>query len=194
MEIPDEQRQEEELTMQAQTKDFLIAEYESSWQQVLNIDTRRGMFFNYFNVVFLAVLTVVANLWDGGEASAASLAAVEGAAPSLPSAVAITIILLFTILIGNTLVKILKSERAANVRYRNKINLIRETFLSNPTDPKIEFYMKQKDLGIKDFTYDKESINATGRTLKRIFKLIRIEQVVLFGLTVLVWAIYFKII
>ena len=38
------------------TKDFFIAEYESSWQQVLNIDTRRGTFSNYYNLGFLGVL------------------------------------------------------------------------------------------------------------------------------------------
>ena len=46
------------------TRDMLLAEYQSAWQQVQNIDTRRGTFSSYYNLGYLGVLAFVANLWS----------------------------------------------------------------------------------------------------------------------------------
>ena len=167
--------------MDEETKDFLLAEYESSWRQVLNIDTRRGTFFNYYNLAFFAVLAFTANLLS------------RSGAPSLPTAVLLTIVYVLLILMGTAVVGILESERAANVRYRNKINLIRQLFLEHLDDPDILFYMQQKDIGIKTFSKDRESIDKVGRTLRGIFRLVDLERYALGVLVILVWVGYFFI-
>jgi hypothetical protein len=157
------------------TKDFLIAEYESSWQQVLNIDTRRGTFSNYYNLGFLGVLAFVANLWS------------KTGPITLTTMVLTTAVLVFSYLIANTIVGILESERQANVRYRKKINLIRENFLSDVDDPKILHYMQRKELGIKDFSNDEKTIDAVGGTLKGIYKMISLQKWALILIGVLLW-------
>ncbi|SDA16539.1 hypothetical protein SAMN05216315_10814 [Nitrosospira sp. Nsp18] len=158
------------------TKDFLIAEYESSWQQVLNIDTRRGTFSNYYNLGFLGVLAFIVNFWSRPNPI------------TWTTMVLITAVLVFSYLIANAVIRILESERKANVRYRKKINLIRENFLSDMTDPNILHYMQRKELGIKDFSNDEKTIDAVGGTLKYIYKMINLQKWALVLIGVLLWA------
>ena len=47
--------------MEIHEKDFLIAEYNKSWDMVLAIDLRRGIFSRYYNILFLSVLAVSIN-------------------------------------------------------------------------------------------------------------------------------------
>jgi hypothetical protein len=158
------------------TKDFLIAEFESSWQQVLNLDNRRGTFSNYYNLGFLGVLAFIANLWS------------KTGPITWTTMVLTTAVLAFTYLIANIVIGILESERQANVRYRKKINLIREIFLADVTDQKIQHYMQQKELGIKDFSNDEKTINPVGETLKGIYRMIELQKWALFLIGVLLWA------
>lgn len=161
------------------TKDFLIAELETAWSQVIGIDNRRGLFANFYNVGFLAVLAFVANLWSKGDPV------------TITTMILLTTVLLFAYLLADTVIGILESEREANVRYRKKINLIRELFLSDTSDPKILFYMERKELGIKDFSTDSESIDKIGGTLKGIFRMIELEKRALIVLGPVLWIAYF---
>ena len=165
--------------MDDHTKDFLLAEFQTSWQQVMNIDNRRGTFFNFYHVAFFGALTFTASLWSKLDT------------PSLATAIALSIVDLLLIFMGKAVKEILESERSANIRYRNKINLIREIFLSGTKSNKIRYYLSQKHLGIKTYTDDKESLDSIGGTLKGIFKWINIERTALIIAFVLVWVVYF---
>ena len=157
-------------------KKFLITEYESSWQQILNIDTRRGTFANYYNVSYLGVLAFIANIWSRKEPIA------------LPMMLLITAILVSSVLFARTIKGILSSERAANVKYRKKINLIREILLSDSTDSEIQRYMKEKEIGIYDYS---DHIDETGHTLNGIFEMMRIQERGLKIFGAFLWLLFF---
>jgi len=157
------------------TRDMLLAEYQSAWQQVQNIDTRRGTFSSYYNLGYLGVLAFVANLWS------------KPGDVTLTTMLLTTAVLVFSYLTAITIVGILESERKANLRYRKKINLIRENFLADSQDPKIQHYMQRKELGIKDFTNDQDSFDAVGGTLKGIYRMIDLQKWALILIGLLLW-------
>jgi len=165
--------------MKEYSKDLLIAEFESSWQQLFNIDTRRGVFFNYFNVAFFGVLTFTAGVWA------------KGTQPSMLTAVALSATFVLLAFMARAVKSILESERAANVRYRKKINLIREMFLAEDDDPRIQMYLKQKDIGIKIFSGEGNEIDKVGGTLKPIYFMIHLQQGALAVLAALIWLAFF---
>lgn len=160
-------------------KELLLLEFETSWQQVFSIDNRRGIFFNYFNVAFFGVLTFTASVWS------------KAGAPTLPAALALTATFILLIFMSRAVIEILESERDANVRYRKKINLIREMLLSHLPDLKIKYYLEQKQIGVKTFTSEKDAIDPVGRTLKGIYFLLRLQQAALATFVVLIWLGFF---
>ena len=164
--------------MNDMTKDLLIAEFETSWQQLFNIDSRRGIFFNYFNAAFFVVLAFTAKTW------------VETPAQTLFSVIALSGVYVLLAVMAEATRRILESEREANVRYRKKINLIREIILADVEDPKIQMYMKQKDIGIKTFSGEGNEISKIGGTLKPIYFMLRVQQVALIVLAAMVWLVY----
>ena len=166
-------------TLDEAAKDLLLCEFETSWQQVFSIDNRRGIYFNYFNVAFFGVLTFTASVWS------------KPGAPSLPAALALTTTFILLVFMSRAVVEILESERDANVRYRKKINLIREMLLAHLTDPKVKYYLEQKQIGIKTFTSERDAIDAVGRTLKGIYFLLHLQQAALVVLVVLIWLGFF---
>lgn len=166
-------------SLDAAAKDLLLLEFESSWQQVFSIDNRRGVFFNYFNVAFFGVLTFTAGVWS------------KAGAPTLPAALALTATFILLIFMSRAVVEILESERDANVRYRKKINLIREMLLAHLADPKIQYYLEQKQIGIKTFTAERDAIDPVGRTLKGIYFLLNLQQAALVVFVILIWIGYF---
>ncbi len=166
--------------MDGQARELLIKEFETSWQQLFNIDHRRGVFFNYFNVAFFAVLVVTAGIWTSGKPL------------SLVATIAFTATYLLLVLMARTIIRILESEREANVRYRKKINLIRRLFLSEVEDDRIQTYLLQKDIGIRaSVSTGHPPIDKVGETLKHIYFLLRTEQTVLLVLILLTWSIWF---
>lgn len=162
--------------MDEPTKDLLLAEFETSWRQLFNIDSRRGIFFNYFNLAFFAVLTFTAGVW------------VKGTAPTMLAAVALSATYLLLAMMAQAIRAVLLSEREANVRYRKKINLIREIFLAESSDPRIQKYLTRKDIGIKTDSGAGNEIDRIGGTLKPIFFMLRIQQAALAVLAAMVWA------
>lgn len=164
--------------MKDSTKELLLVEFETSWQQLFSIDNRRGAFFNYFNVAFFAVLTFTASVWT------------KGTAPTTWTAAALSATYILLALMAEAVRQVLDSERAANVRYRHKINLIREIFLSGDDDPHIQSYLKQKEIGIKTFTGSGNEVEKTGGTLKPIYLMLRIQQIALAALAIMIWAAY----
>lgn len=161
--------------MDEATKDILLKEFDTAWQQLFNIDGRRGVFFNYFNAAFFAVLTFTANVWT------------KGTAPTMLTAIALSATYVLLAFMAQAVKSVLQSERDANVRYRKKINLIREIFLGESDDPKIQKYLSRKDLGIKIETGDGNEIDRVGGTLKPIFLMLRVQQVALVVLAAMVW-------
>jgi hypothetical protein len=155
--------------------DFLQKEFETSWQQIRGFDTRRGVFFNFFNFTFVAVLSFSSTMW------------IKGQEQSMFSTVSLSLIYLMLLFVSYTIIKVLESERKANVRYRKKINLIREMFLSESEDEKIKDYLTRSDIGIKIDSGTRNEIDSVGGTLKNIYRLIHAEQVVLVILFVGVW-------
>lgn len=81
--------------METNIKEELIAEFNSAWIMIQNIDERRGKFFQYFNLFFGAILTAAI-------------------------AVKSSLVLIVGILAGLGTLYILWSERKANIRYRKK--------------------------------------------------------------------------
>lgn len=157
---------------------FLLAEFQTAWKQVQDIDTRRGTFSNFYNLGFLGVLAFIANLWN------------KPGDVTLTTMLLTTAVLVFSYLTANTIVGILESERKANIRYRKKINLIRENFLSGSDDLQVQHYMQRKELGIKDFTNDRDSFDAVGGTLKGIYRMIGLQKTALVLIGAVLWLSY----
>lgn len=150
--------------MDSNQKDFLVEEYNKAWDMVLAIDSRRGVFSRYYNILFLAVLAVSTNVL------------VNAKEIDLVVCVGLTLVFAFTYFTGNAAKGILESERSANVRYRKKINLIREVFLGSSEDATIKEYLSHSELGIKLLSQEKDQPEGIGRTLVGIYRLISIQK------------------
>lgn len=163
--------------MNEHQRDFLVMEFEKAWDMVLAIDSRRGTFYRYYNILFLAVLAVSTNIL------------VSSPAVDMLVCVGLTLVFGFTYFAGGVTKGILESEREANVRYRKKINLIREVFLENSDDELIQKYTAHSELGIKFFS-EEEQPQGVGRTLTGIYTLITIQRFALVLCTAVLW-LYF---
>ena len=139
--------------MKDNSKEFLIKEFETSWQQLFHIDNRRGTYSSYFNVAFFGVLAFTVKEW------------MDTSQITPLSALCLTIAYSLLAIMGEIVVQILESERAANVRYRTKINFIRELFLSEDDDEKVKSYLNLKDIGIKTYSGPGDKIEKIGGTL-----------------------------
>ena len=162
--------------MDRQTIEALVLEAETSWQQLFHIDNRRGAYFLSFNATFCFLAA----------GAVALIAFTPKVSPLL--ALAATVVLGSHIAFGHYLIGAYESERAANVRYRQKINLIREILLSKAPEPEIQDYLKRKEIGIKTFTGAGNEIDRLGGTLKQMYMLIRVQQVASSVLAAIVWA------
>ena len=142
-------------------REFLIAEYEQAWTMILNIDERRFKFVEYFAAIFTGILAISASLvtWHDDL--------------DVAVAVPVTTLLAVGVFVGFTFRWMLKSERAANVRYRKKINLIRGVLLTSVDDPGIEDYLSHKELGI--LTAADPQPGGTGSTLVGVFRFLNVE-------------------
>ncbi len=160
--------------MEPREEQFLIAEYNQSWQVITAIDERRGKFLQSISALIIAAIGAVGFL-------------ISGKSPlPLSSALEASAILLFTALVGLATMNILRAERDSNIRYRKKANLIRQALLATSTDPIIKTYLDHKELGIK-LPGDEEP-KGLGETLTGMFTFLYLELagvVVAFGY---VWA------
>jgi len=165
--------------MDSNQKDFLISEFNTAWDMILAIDSRRGTFSRYYNILFLAVLSVSTNI----------LVNIEKL--NFVICVGLTVVFAFTYLVGNTTKGVLESERAANVRYRKKVNLIREIFLGKSEEEIIKHYLSHTELGIKLLSQESEQPEGISRTLDSIYQLIFIQKVALIICAIGLWCYYF---
>ena len=165
--------------MQDSEQGFLMKEYETAWQMIQKIDDRRGAFARYYSILFTAVVGIAGNILIGTQDL------------TLQAAISISFLFFFGALAGFITIKILQSERKGNVRYRQKINLIREIFLAKSKDTAIKKYLKHKELGIKLFSNQaKNQPQGIGQTLRWIFGRIIIQIVVLLIAILAIWILF----
>lgn len=150
-------------------RDLLIEEYKTAWQMILNIDERRGKFIHYFSFVFIGVIGVVVNLLK-------DINLFDEVSTLCSSQVVMVNVLFFVAtIVGLTVIYMLIAERAANIRYRKKVNLMRELLTEN-TDLSGNKYLEHKwseDLGIITLSIRPRGV---GKTLCGAFWLIVIEM------------------
>lgn len=139
--------------MSVDEREFLLAEYHAAWDMILKIDERRGAFARYCTILF------------GGAFSVVSAILASQPLPSSEALIGLGAILATTAVAGCVIIFILWSERKANVRYRKRINKIREIFLAVSPDQKIGEYFKS----------EAHSPGGIGQTLPGIFLLIALQ-------------------
>ncbi|MEE3320295.1 MAG: hypothetical protein VX258_06380 [Pseudomonadota bacterium] len=164
--------------MESNHKDFLIAEFNKAWDMVLAIDSRRGVFSRYYNILFLAVLAVTTNVLV--KIDEFNMAACMG----------LSLVFVFTYLAGDVTQGILESERAANIRYRKKINLIREILLGSSEEEVIKEYLSHSELGIKLLSQESDQPEGVGRTLVGIYRLILMQKIAMVMCVIGLWGYY----
>jgi hypothetical protein len=130
---------------------------------VLNIDERRFKFVEYYSAIAAGSVAVVATLAGGGM--------------HLGIAIAGSALLAVAVLIGASFLAIIHSERRANVRYREKINVIRTLFLGGSEDERIRQYLSRKDLGI--LTAADPQPTGVGQTLRGVLLFMYAEMGIL---------------
>lgn len=139
------------LESSGRTKDFLLAEYKWSTDMVVHIDNRRATFLNYYAVIFTAAVSIAVGV-------------LARDVHPLPFYAKVALAVLFgsTACVGLGVVGVLRSERAANVRYRKRINMIRELMCAKENDLDIDRYLAA----------EKHEPSGRGQTLGIIFKII----------------------
>lgn len=163
---------EQQADMSKKEIDFLIEEYKTAWQMILNIDERRGKFIQYYSFVFVGVIGLVVTLLK-------NVNLFKNSNPLIFSReVSASLLLMATAIAGVTIIYMLWTERKSNVRYRKKVNIIRGILLTKSKNSDIIEYLKHKQLGIK-IAEDNDSIRPVGSTLTGIFLLIGIEIAIL---------------
>jgi len=113
--------------MNENERNFLISEFETSWQMILAFDKRRFLTIYSYTVLLILLTTVI--FFSKSNTLTITLAIIGEVA-------------------GFTYVMILKRERDANERYRNKINALRKIFLANSENEGIQEYLSHSEYGI----------------------------------------------
>lgn len=161
--------------MNEQESTFLLSEFEQAWSQVLNTEQRRLKLV--VGVYVALTLSVIANL-----SVLVSAAGRIGPAP----AIAATAVTLLAWAGAIAFLRILVAERAVNVRYRRKINLIRGILLGPSTDEQIVDYLTgHKDLGI--LTAQDPQPGTLGSTLRSIIGPLSAGFAASLGSIIIVW-------
>ena len=137
-------------------KDFLLAEYEASWDIIQNIDDRRDRLASHSALLGGGVTAVVVGVLTQG----------ESITPAVRWGLVILVLIAAAVALG--IGGMLLSERRANVRYRKRVNLIRDTFLSASKD-KVEAYYK---------TENHHHIRPIGGTLPWVFWMLGLQILV----------------
>jgi hypothetical protein len=162
--------------------DFLLAEFNSAWNMVRELDNRRGDFLKYYTGIVTAALAIPLGVIAASKAN------------DLYVCLGSSVLLIFTLLAGQTIRYVLESERRANIRYRQKLNLIRELFISSSVSPEIVRYRgdisHRKGLGTLLFS-DPEQPKGSGETLPNIYTLIRLQQLAILLALLAIWLYWF---
>ncbi|MHC4561803.1 MAG: RipA family octameric membrane protein [Planctomycetota bacterium] len=164
-------------------REFLLEEYKTAWQTIMNIDERRAKFMKYYSFIFLGIMSVVLTHFQKLQDDV-----------GLWGRIGMTSLLGCGVVVGVAVMMVLRSERDANIRYRKKVNLVREAFLKlmAPEDPAdvnvIAKYLEHKDLGIKTFDGVHQPAGL-GRTLKPVFFFIVVQICCLCAAGAYVWCV-----
>lgn len=114
---------------------FLMKEFETAWVHLGLLDSRRYHIFQYYSVfigvTLGAVITSVELLSN----------------KTILLYTALTCIFLLISFTSLTLISVIKSERKAVERYRDKINIIRRVFLENCENSHIKKILSKKGVG-----------------------------------------------
>lgn len=150
--------------------EFLLSEFRTAWSMLEAIDNRRGIYFNYYNVAFFSVTAFLANLLNTKQQSIFAL-------------IISFLICISFVFAGYKIINALKFENKASIRYRNKMNIIREIFLLEDENnninnsEKIKHYLGNRGYtGARLFTSEKIPNNEIGGALKNLICIIHIEQ------------------
>ena len=151
---------------------FFYLEFEKAWDMVFLLDERRIKIIQFYSVVFAVIIGFVANLMANHSKNGDDFSIIAG------------ITILFAgLLIGFSSILFLNSERKANLRYRNKINLIRGIFLKNSNSNLVHDYLSHKKLGII-IMGDTSQPKGWGRTLSKVVWIVCAEIFVQFVIMV----------
>lgn len=134
---------------------FLLAEYKASFDMIINIDNRRGVFLHYYAILFGATATVSGALFGR-----------MGVDMETYTKISLVVLYLATALTGGAIICVILSERRANVRYRARINQIRQLLLKDDDPASIgETYLRS----------EQHSPKGLGRTLKFVIPVIAMQ-------------------
>lgn len=150
--------------MDKHEQDFLLLEFETAFEHINRIDDRRMRFVEF-------LLSLNSLLATGVAAVLLAMRSDERGFQLAPRHAAFVVLAALLGILGTKLIlSMVDSERAANIRYRMKVNHIRGLFLKNSTDPGIKRYLKNyKDLGTPTDASPQPS--GRGSTLKGVFRL-----------------------
>lgn len=148
-------------------KDFLIAEYNASWTTIQNIDNRRGSFVRIFTLICIGVYSIVAGISNAGHLE------------TIETKYFISLLLIPSTLGAILFVGVLMSERSANIRYRKRVNNIREMLLTNSKNEAVSEYLVGE-------THNPKGI---GKTLKLITTALYLFAIVNLAILYFIWFI-----
>lgn len=145
---------------------FMLAEFNSSWDMLQAIDNRRGVYFNYYNAMFIAIIGLSFGFIDK----------IQG---NLFSLFSLSLVFGFMALLGYRFRLVIDHENEANNRYKNKINLIRELFLSDSGSSEIDYYLQsQKHTGVRLYKCRKFRHKHFGPSINNLRTIIHCEIIV----------------
>lgn len=140
------------------TTSFLLAEYKASFDMIISIENRRGIFLHYYAIVFGATATV----------SGALFGKMESTMP-VPTKLSLAALFLATAFTGVAIVGVLLSERRGNLRYKARLNHIRQLLLKDNEPSSVgEMYLAR----------EQHNPGGLGRTLKFVIPVIATQAIV----------------
>ena len=134
---------------------FLYLEFIEAWKMIRSFEKRRSQFL--LASIFLSLISISFFIITQNKQAA--------------------IIIALNFIATITIKKTLLSERLANIRYRKKINLIREVILPPTTDGTYKNYISHPEIGINFYSRDPQP-SGIGSTLRFIFYFLNIIQVI----------------
>jgi hypothetical protein len=151
---------------------------------IFHLDERRMKILGMYSVIFVAIIGFVADLIHGR----------ENVLIGFGLKIAACSVLVAGVLVGLAVIFILKSERDANIRYRNKMNLIRGLFLDPDRaasgDQRIllqKYLTIGEQWGVKTHN-SKSPPHGWGSTLGKVLLVVGLEMFVLvLGVGYIVW-------
>ena len=147
--------------MDQSTVEFLRAEYDTAWAHIRGIDDRRLKFVEFYISLNAVLATVIATVVTRSKGSMFTFGN-------------FVLVLIGGIIVagsGITIFSMLRSERAANIRFRRRVNYIREIFLEGSKDDRIREYLN-RHAELNTPTSKTENLHAWGSTLAGVRRLI----------------------